>query len=53
VLALRESGRGDRGIVTVATQGVNQRGETVCSYTRAVLVPRNNHATLGEGRLPY
>jgi hypothetical protein len=24
----------------------------VCSYTRAVLVPRKNHATLGEGRLP-
>jgi len=52
VLALRESRQGDRGIVTVATQGVNQRGETVCSYTRAVLVPRKNHATLGEGRLP-
>ena len=31
---------------------VNQRGEPVCSYTRAVLVPRKNHATLGEGRLP-
>jgi len=25
----------------------------VCSYTRKVLVPRKNHATLGEGRLPY
>jgi len=25
----------------------------VCSYTRKVLVPRKNHPTLGEGRLPY
>jgi hypothetical protein len=25
----------------------------VCSYTRAVLVPKKSHATLGEGRLPY
>jgi acyl dehydratase len=53
VLDLRESRQGDRGIVTVETHGLNQRGETVCSYTRKVLVPRKNHATLGEGRLPY
>ena len=52
VLELRESRQGDRGIVTVATRGVNQRGETVCSYTRKVLVPKKSHATLGEGRLP-
>ncbi|HEX6081585.1 MAG TPA: MaoC family dehydratase [Methylomirabilota bacterium] len=53
VLDLRESRQGDRGIVTVATEGFNQRGEVVCSYTRAVLVPKKSHATLGEGRLPY
>ena len=53
VLELRESSQGDRGIVTVETRGLNQRGETVCSYTRAVLVPKKSHATLGEGRLPY
>jgi acyl dehydratase len=53
VLELRESRQGDRGIVTVETHGLNQRGEIVCSYTRKVLVPRKNHATLGEGRLPY
>ena len=53
VLELRESRRGDRGVVTVATEGFNQRGEVVCSYTRAVLVPKKSHATLGEGRLPY
>jgi len=53
VLELRESSRGDRGVVTVETQGFNQRGEQVCSYTRKVLVPKKSHATLGEGRLPY
>ena len=53
VTALRESKQGDRGIVTVETVGVNQRGETVCSYVRHVLVPKRNHPTLGEGRLPY
>ncbi len=53
VLDLRESRQGDRGVVTVATEGFNQRGEVVCSYTRKVLVPRKNHATLGEGRVPY
>ena len=53
VLEVRESSRDDRGIVTVATEGFNQRGEVVCSYTRKVLVPKKSHATLGEGRLPY
>ena len=53
VLELRESSQGDRGIVTVETIGTNQRGDQVCSYTRKVLVPKKNHATLGEGRLPY
>ncbi|HLF47900.1 MAG TPA: MaoC family dehydratase N-terminal domain-containing protein, partial [Methylomirabilota bacterium] len=53
VLDTRESKQGDRGIITVATTAVNQRGEQVCSYTRTVLVPKKNHATLGEGTLPY
>ena len=53
VLEMRESKQGDRGVVTVETLGTNQRGETVCSYTRKVLVPKKNHTTLGEGRLPY
>jgi acyl dehydratase len=52
VLALRRSRRGDRGVVTVETVGLNQRGETVCSYTRAVLVPTREHPSLGAGRLP-
>ncbi len=53
VLDKRESKQGDRGIITVETMAVNQRGEQVCSYTRTVLVPKKNHATLGEGTLPY
>jgi acyl dehydratase len=53
VLDLRESKQGDRGIVTVETIGVNQRGERVCSFRRKVLVPKKNHPTLGEGKLPY
>ncbi|HTK90978.1 MAG TPA: MaoC family dehydratase [Verrucomicrobiae bacterium] len=53
VLALTASRQGDRGVVTVETWATNQRGDHVCSYTRNVLVPKKNHATLGEGRLPY
>jgi acyl dehydratase len=53
VLEITPSRQGDRGVVTVETTGVNQRGETVCSYTRKVLVPMRNHATLGVGKLPY
>jgi acyl dehydratase len=37
----------------VETTASNQRGEQVCSYTRKVLVPKKNHATLGDGKLPY
>lgn len=53
VVDKRESSRRDRGVVTVETWALNQRGEQVCSYTRKVLVPTKSHATLGEGRLPY
>ena len=53
VLELRPTSAGDRGVVTVRTEGTNQRGETVCAYTRKVLVPMKSHASLGEGRLPY
>lgn len=41
VLARRESrSRPDQGIVTVLTEGLNQRGETVMSFKRTVLVYR-------------
>ena len=44
VLALRESrSRPTLGIVTVRTEGFNQRGETVISYERTALVYRRGH----------
>ncbi len=52
VLDTRESRHGDRGTVTVETRVLNQRGERVMTFRRTALVPKRNHATLGEGRLP-
>ncbi len=52
VLALRESSAGDRGTVTVETRVTNQRGERVMTFRRTALVPKKNHPTLGEGKLP-
>ena len=52
VLDKRESRQGDRGIVRVETWATNQRGERVLTFRRSVLVPKKNHPTLGEGRLP-
>ena len=40
VLARRESAsRRGQGVVTVRTLGKNQRGETVCAFRRAMLIP--------------
>jgi itaconyl-CoA hydratase len=45
VIALRESGsRPNVGIVTVATEGFNQDGVVVCSFTRTLLVYKRDHA---------
>lgn len=52
ILDKKESSKGDRGVVYVETRAVNQRGEPVMSFRRNVLVPKKNHATLGEGKLP-
>ncbi|MBB4210393.1 dehydratase [Rhodothalassium salexigens] len=44
VVEVRESkSRPTQGIVTVNTKGLNQRGETVCTFTRSVLVPKRGH----------
>jgi acyl dehydratase len=48
VLATRESRQGDRGTVSVETRVTNQRGECVMTFRRTALVPKRNHATLGE-----
>ena len=44
VLELRESRRGDRGVVTVATEGFNQRGERVIDYRRTNLVAKREQS---------
>ena len=52
VLATRESRQGDRGVVSVETRVINQRGERVMTFRRTALLPKKNHATLGEGKYP-
>jgi acyl dehydratase len=52
VLGTTESRQGDRGVVAVETRVKNQRGEVVMTFRRKALVPKKNHATLGEGRVP-
>ncbi len=52
VLAKAESrSRPDRGIVTVETKGMNQRGEEVCYFRRKVMVWKKDHAP--ERLRPY
>ena len=51
VTATRESRQGDRGTVSVETRVSNQRGEQVMTFTRTALIPKKNHATLGEHAL--
>ena len=36
-----EGHRPDQGILTVRTEGVNQDDRKICSFTRAVLLPRS------------
>jgi acyl dehydratase len=48
VLARRESRQGDRGTVGVETRVRNQRGQRVMTFRRTALLPKRNHATLGE-----
>jgi acyl dehydratase len=38
VLDKKLTSKGDRGIVTVETKGINQRGEEVCYFRRKVMV---------------
>jgi len=52
IIDTRESSQGDRGVVAVETRVTNQRGEVVMTFRRKALVPKKNHPTLGEGRLP-
>ena len=46
VLDVRESSsKNDRGVVTVETKGINQRGEEVCYFRRKVMVWKRDAAT--------
>jgi 2-methylfumaryl-CoA hydratase len=45
VIGLREASAGDSGIVYVRSEGLNQKGETVLSYVRWVLVQKRDAAT--------
>jgi acyl dehydratase len=51
ITALRESRQGDRGTVSVETRVTNQNGVRVMTFRRTALVPKRNHATLGEGKV--
>jgi acyl dehydratase len=52
VIDVKETSKGDRGIVTVETKGINQRGEEVCFFRRKVMVWKRDHAP-AERRFPY
>ena len=53
ILKLRETSKGDRGVVYLETEVTNQHNERVMTVRRHVLIPKRNHATLGEGKLPH
>ena len=51
VLDVKPTSKGDRGIVTVETKGINQREEEVCFFTRRVMVWKREFAP--DRRYPY
>ncbi len=51
VLEVTETSKGDRGIVTVETKGINQRGEEVCYFRRKLMVWKRESAP--PRRYPY
>lgn len=53
ILDVRETSKGDRGVVYLETEVTNQRNERVMTVRRHVLIPKRNHATLGEGKISH
>ena len=51
VIEARETSKGDRGIVTVETKGLNQHADEVCFFRRKLMVWKREHAP--ERRRPY
>ena len=48
ILKLRETSKGDRGVVYLETTVTNQRSEKVMTVRRHVLIPKRNHVALGD-----
>ena len=53
ILDLRITSKGDRGVVYLETEVTNQREERVMTVRRHVLIPKKNHATLGEPKIAH
>jgi len=51
VVDATETSKGDRGIVTVETKGINQHADEVCFFRRKVMVWKRDHAP--GRRRPY
>ena len=51
ILDVKETSAGDRGVVYLETRVTNQRSERVMTFSRRVLIPKRNHASLGLGKL--
>ena len=52
ILEARETSKGDRGVLYLETEVTNQRDERVMTVRRHVLIPKKNHASLGEAKMP-
>lgn len=52
IVGITESSKGDRGVVEVETTVMNQNKNTVMTFQRKILVPKRNHPTMGENKLP-
>jgi acyl dehydratase len=51
VVDTKETSDGKRGIVTVETKGINQRGDEVCFFRRKLMAWKREHAP--ERQFPY
>ena len=51
VVDVKETSKGDRGVVTVETKGINQHGDEVCFFRRRVMVWKR--ASAPHRKRPY
>ena len=52
VKSITESSSGDRGVAEIETTVINQNKKIVMTFRRKVLIPKRNHPTMGENKLP-